>query len=247
MTTPEMVSLGVWREAHRAHLVREKAFMRERDALAAARRALPWLRIEKSYLFETPEGPKGLGELFAGRSQLIVYHFMMAPGDEHRCTGCAFLCDHIDGANLHLKHHDVSLVVVSRAPLGEITPFKQRMGWTFDWVSSGQSDFNFDFEVSFSDEQIAAGTATYNFAPMTGGSRELPGASVFIKDEDGNIFHTFQVRSRGGDPLIGAYHYLDLTPKGRNETGRGNLGDWVRLHDAYDRATPDACHCGSSS
>jgi predicted dithiol-disulfide oxidoreductase (DUF899 family) len=244
MTIAKIVSQSEWHEAHRAHLAREKAFMRERDALAAARRALPWLKIGKTYLFETVDGRKTLGELFAGRSQLIIYHFMMAPGDAHRCIGCSFLCDHIDSANLHLKYHDVSLVVVSRAPLSEIMPFKQRMGWQFEWVSSQPSDFNFDFGVSFSDAQIAAGTATYNFAPMTGRSHELPGVSVFCRDEAGNIFHTFQLRARGGDPLIGAYHYLDLTPKGRNENGRRNLSDWVRLHDEY--ATEQDPHCGCS-
>jgi predicted dithiol-disulfide oxidoreductase (DUF899 family) len=246
MTISNVVGPGEWLEAHRAHLAREKAFMRERDALAAARRALPWLRIEKPYVFETLDGRRTLGELFAGRSQLIIYHFMMAPGDAHRCTGCSFLCDHIDGANLHLKHHDVSLVVVSRAPLSEIMPFKQRMGWQFDWVSSQPSEFNFDFEVSFSDAQITAGAATYNFAPMTGQSHDLPGVSVFYRDEAGNIFQTFQLRARGGDPLIGAYHYLDLTPEGRNENGRGNLGDWVRLHDEYDTRQEAACSCGES-
>jgi predicted dithiol-disulfide oxidoreductase (DUF899 family) len=246
MTMPEVVSYSEWLDAHRAHLAREKAFMRERDALAAARRALPWVSVEKPYRFQTPDGPRSLGDLFAGRSQLIVYHFMMAPGDDHRCIGCSLLCDHIDGANLHLKHHDVSLVVVSRAPLDEITPFKQRMGWRFDWVSSHDSDFNFDYQVSFSDAQIATGSATYNFNPVTGGARELPGLSVFTRDDAGRIFHTFQVRARGGDPLIGAYHYLDLTPKGRNETMRGNMSDWVRLHDEYDDGSKATCHCGAT-
>jgi predicted dithiol-disulfide oxidoreductase (DUF899 family) len=170
---------------------------------------------------------------------------MMAPGDDHRCIGCSLLCDHIDGANLHLKHHDLSLVVVSRAPLSEIASFKQRMGWRFDWVSSNDSDFNFDYQVSFSDAQIAAGSATYNFKPVTGGSCELPGLSIFTKDDSGSIFHTFQVRARGGDPLIGAYHYLDLTPLGRNENIRGNMSDWVRLHDEYDNDGKATCHCAT--
>jgi len=244
MTTPRIVSQSEWTEAHRVHLAAEKAFLRQRDALAAARRALPWVRVEKAYLFQTPQGPATLGDLFKGRSQLIIYHFMMAPGDSHRCTGCSFLCDHIDGANQHLRHHDVSLVVVSRAPLAEIEPFKTRMGWTFDWVSSQGSDFNFDYQVSFTDEQITTGKATYNFRSMTGRSPDLPGVTVFAKDQAGDIFCTFQVRARGGDPLIGAYHYLDLTPNGRNETGRGNLGDWVRLHDEYEEEQGGGCHCG---
>jgi predicted dithiol-disulfide oxidoreductase (DUF899 family) len=186
-----------------------------------------------------------LGGLFKGRSQLIIYHFMMAPGDPHRCPGCSFLCDHIDAANQHLRHHDVSVVAVSRAPLAEIEPFKSRMGWAFDWVSSEGSDFNFDHQVSFTEEQIASGAAVYNFAPLTSRSAELPGLTVFAKDDAGDIFRTFQVRSRGGDPLIGAYHYLDLTPKGRNETGRGNLSDWVRLHDEYEARTAASCQCAS--
>ncbi|NPV23505.1 DUF899 domain-containing protein [Bradyrhizobium aeschynomenes] len=244
MTLPRIVSQSEWTEAHRAHLASEKAFMRQRDALAEARRNLPWVKVEKDYVFQTPNGPARLGDLFQGRSQLIIYHFMMAPGDPHRCPGCSFLCDHIDGANQHLRQHDVSLVVVSRAPLADIAPFKARMGWAFDWVSSEGSDFNADYKVSFSDEQIAAGTAVYNFAPLRGSSRELPGLTVFYKDAAGDIFCTFQVRSRGGDPLIGAYHYLDLTPKGRNEPGRGNLSDWVRLHDDYEGGSRQGCHCG---
>jgi predicted dithiol-disulfide oxidoreductase (DUF899 family) len=245
MMSSRVVSQTEWGEAHRAHLVREKAFLRERDALAAARRALPWVKVEKAYTFQTPEGPRTLGDLFKGRSQLIIYHFMMTPEDNHRCSGCSFLCDHIDGANLHLKHHDVSLVVVSRAPLREIEPFKDRMGWKFDWVSSEGNDFNFDYQVSFSEEQIATGKAIYNFEPMTRRSPDLPGVSVFYKDEIGDIFCTFQVRARGGDPLMGAYHYLDLTPKGRNESVRGNLSDWVRLHDEYAGSRDVPCHCGS--
>ncbi|MGJ5121100.1 DUF899 domain-containing protein [Bradyrhizobium oligotrophicum] len=242
--TPRIVTADEWTEAHRAHLTQEKAFIRQRDALAAARRALPWVRVEKDYVFQAADGAVSLAGLFQGRSQLIVYHFMMAPGDPHRCPGCSFLCDHIDGANQHLRHHDVSLVAVSRAPLAEIAPFKARMGWAFDWVSSEGSDFNFDFQVSFSDEQIVTGQAVYNFAPLTRRSPELPGLTVFTKDDAGDIFCTFQVRSRGGDPLIGAYHYLDLTPKGRNETGRGNLSDWVRLHDEYEETGARDCHCG---
>ncbi len=245
MTSSRVVSQDEWTEAHRAHLVREKAFLRERDALAAARRTLPWAKVDKTYCFETIEGPKTLGDLFKGRSQLITYHFMMAPGNDYRCTGCSFLCDHIDGANLHLRHHDVSLVVVSRAPLREIAPFKARMGWKFDWVSSGDNDFNFDYHVSFSEQQIATGTATYNFRPMTGQSRDLPGVTVFYKDEAGDIFCTFQVRARGGDPLIGAYHYLDITPRGRNETERGMMSDWVHLHDEYDTDERASCGCRS--
>ncbi|GLH80647.1 hypothetical protein SSBR45G_55560 [Bradyrhizobium sp. SSBR45G] len=226
VTAPKIVSQAEWIEAHHAHLAKEKAFTRQRDALAEARRALPWTRVEKDYRFQAPNGSVTLADLFQGRSQLIIYHFMMAPGDPYRCRGCSFLCDHIDGANQHLRHHDVSLVVVSRAPLAEIAPFKSRMGWSFDWVSSEGSDFNVDHQVSFTDEQFASGTAVYNFVPLARRSVELPGLTVFTRTGAGDIFRTFQVRSRGGDPLIGAYHYLDLTPNGRNETGRGNMSDW---------------------
>jgi predicted dithiol-disulfide oxidoreductase (DUF899 family) len=203
------------------------------------------VQVDKDYAFQSTGGPRSLSDLFDGRSQLIVYHFMLTPGDDHRCTGCAFLCDHIDGANHHLKHHDVTLLAVSRAPLAEILPFKRRMGWNFEWVSSGGSDFNFDYGVSFTEEQIAAGEAVYNFAPMRSASPDLPGVTVFSKDEAGSVFCTFQVRGRGGDPLMGAYNYLDLTPKGRNETTRGNLSDWVRLHDEYADAKDVTCHCHS--
>jgi predicted dithiol-disulfide oxidoreductase (DUF899 family) len=239
------VSRHDWFEAHKAHLAREKELTRLRDRLAAERRELPWLKIRKDYVFESEQGPKRLAELFAGNSQLIVYHFMLAPGSDHRCEGCSFLADHIDGANLHLRHHDVSLVVVSRAPLAELLPYKQRMGWKFDWMSSYASDFNFDMQVSFTDKQIAAGDTTYNFEQRALRPKDLPGTSVFYRDEAGDIFLTFMSRARGGEPLIGAYHYLDMTPKGRDETGPYHgLMDWVRLHDEYeDRPGPPATCC----
>ncbi|MER9631808.1 thioredoxin family protein [Mesorhizobium sp. M0296] len=245
MPNNKTVSQEDWFQAHKAHLAREKELMRFRDRVAAERRELPWLKIRKDYVFETEQGPKKLPDLLGGNSQLIVYHFMFGPGADYRCEGCSFLADHIDGANQHLRHHDVSLVVVARAPLAELLPYKQRMGWKFDWVSSYASDFNFDMQVSFTDKQIAAGDTTYNFEQRALRSKDLPGTSVFYRDEKGDIFLTFISRSRGGDPLIGAYHYLDLTPKGRNETGpHHSLGDWVRLHDEYeDRSgTHDCCH-----
>lgn len=246
MPNNKIVSREDWFQAHKAHLAREKELTRFRDRIAAERRELPWLKIRKDYVFETEQGPKKLADLFAGKSQLIVYHFMFGPGSDYRCEGCSFLADHIDGANQHLRHHDVSLVVVARAPLAELLPYKQRMGWKFDWVSSYASDFNFDMQVSFTDKQIAAGDTTYNFDQRARKSKDLPGASVFYRDEAGDIFLTFMTRARGGDPLIGAYHYLDMTPKGRNETGPYHgLMDWVRLHDEYqDR--PETGHecCG---
>ncbi|TJW05486.1 MAG: DUF899 domain-containing protein [Mesorhizobium sp.] len=234
MPNNRSVSQEDWFAAHKAHLAREKELTRFRDRIAAERRELPWLKIRKDYVFETELGPKKLADLFGGNSQLIVYHFMFPPGADYRCEGCSFLADHIDGAYLHLRHHDVSLAVVSRAPLAELLPYKQRMGWKFHWVSSYASDFNFDMQVSFTDKQIAAGDTTYNLERRALKSKDLPGTSVFYKDEKGDIFLTFVARSRGGDQLIGAYHYLDMTPKGRNETGPYySLMDWVRLHDEY--------------
>ena len=224
-----------WFEAHKSHLKKEKALTRQRQQLAAERRALPWLRIDKPYVFDTSEGKRSLADLFAGRSQLIVYHFMFPPNADYRCTGCSFLCDHIDAANQHLRHHDVSLVVCARAPLAELMDFKARMNWQFDWVSSFGSDFNFDFQVSFTEDQINSGKVLFNFEEVAMTGRDRGGATVFYRDDDGKIYCTFHVRSRGGENLIGTYSYLDLTPIGRNENGPSHtLGDWVRLHDQYD-------------
>jgi len=242
MSTNRIVPQSEWFAAHKEHLRREKELTRLRDRLAAERRALPWLKIRKDYVFETERGPEHLADLFKGRSQLIVYHFMFGPGADYRCEGCSLLADHIDGADRHLKHNEVSLVVVARAPLAEFLPYKQRMGWRFDWVSSYASDFNFDMQVSFTDRQIADGETVYNFEnkPLT--SRDLPGASVFFKDDEDNIFLTFTTRARGGEPLITAYDYLDMVPKGRNENGRGMMA-WVRLHDEYgdDEGSGESC------
>jgi predicted dithiol-disulfide oxidoreductase (DUF899 family) len=233
----EIAPYREWFAAHRAHVDKEKAFTRQREQIAADRRALPWLRIDKPYEFDTTEGKKSLADLFDGRSQLMIYHFMFPPNATYRCIGCSFLSDHIDAANQHLKHRDVSLVVCSLAPLVELLPYKRRMGWQFDWISSFGSDFNFDFQVSFTEEQIASGKVLFNFEErlMTGTDRA--GISVFYKDENGEVYCTFQVRGRGGENVIGTYSYLDLTPLGRNENGPSHtLGDWVRLHDEYDSA-----------
>lgn len=246
MSTNKIVPQSEWFAAHKEHLKREKELTRFRDRVAAERRALPWLKIRKDYVFETQRGPEHLADLFKGRSQLIVYHFMFGPGADYRCEGCSLLADHIDGAEQHLKHNDVSLVVVARAPLAEFLPYKQRMGWRFDWVSSYASDFNFDMQVSFTDRQIAEGDMVYNFEKRPLTARDLPGASVFFKDEQGNIFLTFTARARGGEPLITTYDYLDMVPKGRNENGRGMMA-WVRLHDEYEDAgevAADCCHHG---
>ena len=233
MQTHPVVAREDWLAAREALLEKEKAHLRAGDALASARRALPWVAVEKDYVFATEAGPRSLADLFDGRSQLVVYHFMFAPDWREGCTGCSFLADHYDGANLHLAHHDVTLVAVSRAPLKTLLPFKRRMGWRFPWVSSEGCDFNYDFDASFRPEDVAAGRARYNYRPYGGSMEDLHGLSVFARDEDGRLFHTYSTYGRGGDVLIGTHQILDLTPKGRNET---STMDWVRLHDRY----PDA-------
>ncbi len=232
---PRVGSRAEWLAARKELLSREKKLTRERDALSAERRKLPMVRIEKDYFFDAPDGRKSLGQLFNGRSQLIVNHFMLGAGWTQGCVGCSFGADHIEGALVHLEHHDVSLIVVSRAPLPEIERFKARMGWRFRWVSSSGSDFNHDFHVSFSEEEIAKGRVYYNFEMREFQSEELPGLSVFFRDTDGGIFHTYSSYARGAEELLGTYMWLDLTPKGRNETGPAfDLTDWVRHHDRYE-------------
>jgi predicted dithiol-disulfide oxidoreductase (DUF899 family) len=231
----QVVSREDWLAARKAHLVKEKELTRARDRLSAERRALPWVKVDKTYAFDTAEGRKTLAELFDGRSQLVVYHFMWRRDLGTGCIGCSFLADHLDGANLHLAHHDVTVVVVSRAPLPVLDAFKRRMGWKFKWVSSAGSDFNYDYHVSFTPEQLASGKVTYNYETTEASIEELSGISVFYKDDAGEIFHTYSSYGRGGEEVLGTYMYLDLTPKGRNETGPyRNLGDWVRHHDRYD-------------
>jgi len=230
MQPHRIVSRQEWMEAQKAHLAKEKEYTRHRDRLAAERRALPWTRVEKDYVFDTPQGRKTLAELFDGRSQLVVVHFMLGPDWEAGCVGCSFGADHIDGADQHLRHHDVTLVAVSRAPLPKIEAYKERMGWKFDWVSSYGSDFNYDFGVSFHKEDIKAGKAIYNFAPLDFEMDELHGLTVFYKDEDGNIYRTFSQYARGDEDRISTYVFLDRTPKGRGEK---SAMDWVKRHDEY--------------
>jgi predicted dithiol-disulfide oxidoreductase (DUF899 family) len=232
-TRHKVVLETTWLEQRKELLKKEKALTRQRDELSRQRRELPWVKVEKPYVFDAPAGKQTLADLFDGRSQLIVYHFMLGPGWKEGCKSCSFLVDHIDGALLHLEHHDVSLVVVSRAPLPEIAPFKSRMGWRFRWVSSFGDDFNFDYRVSFTENEIAKGKISYNYEMTEAGSEEQPGISVFYKGESGEIFHTYSSYGRGGDLLIGTYNFLDLTPFGRQEV-KGEGMDWVRLHDSYD-------------
>ena len=237
-----IVSRDEWLAARKALLAKEKEFTRLRDSLNAERRALPWVKVDKPYMFDTSDGRQSLGELFAGRSQLVTKHFMFGPDWTDGCVGCSFEMDHVAGALVHLEHHDVSYVVVSRAPLEKLEAFKRRMGWRFRWVSSFGSDFNYDFHVSFSPEQVASGKAYYNYELRDVGIDELSGRSVFYRDEAGDIFHTYSSYARGGELFLGSYAVLDITPKGRDETINGNLTDWVRHHDRYDDAGGDCCH-----
>jgi predicted dithiol-disulfide oxidoreductase (DUF899 family) len=234
MERPRIVSREEWIDARKAHLVREKELTRLHDRVRAERRNLPWVRIEKPYVFEGPDGTLSLADLFAGRSQLVVQHFMFGPGWKEGCVGCSFGADHVDAARRHFEHNDLSFAAVSRAPYPEIAAFQRRMGWRFTWVSSHGSEFNHDFHVSFTEEDQAKGKAFYNFELRDYQSDELPGTSVFAKDAAGQVFHTYSAYARGDELLIGAYNYLDLTPKGRNENGPNfDLTDWVRHHDRY--------------
>jgi len=228
----EIVSESEWLVARKDLLTREKEFTRQRDALSAARRELPMVKIEKEYVFDGPDGKETLADLFEGRSQLIVYHFMFGPGWEEGCKSCSYLADHFDGANWHLPHRDVTLVVVSRAPLSEFAPYKKRMGWRFKWVSSHGNNFNFDYHVSFTKEEEKKNKVNYNYRVAEFMSDELPGLSVFYKDEDGDIFHTYSTYARGLDILVGTYNFLDLVPKGRDEDPESTMS-WVRRHDEY--------------
>ena len=244
MEHAKIVSREEWLAARTALLAKEKEFTHRRDQLSAERRALPWVKVEKEYVFDTPNGRKTLADLFEGRSQLVVDHFMLGPGWREGCVGCSFGADHM-GNLVHLKHHDVTVVVVSRAPLAEIEAYRKRMGWGFTWVSSYGSDFNYDYHVSFTAEEMAKGKVYYNYRMTDSGIDELPGLSVFYKDEAGQVFHTYSSYARGAEDLITTYMVLDLTPKGRNETGpHHNLMDWVRRHDEYDKAADSRSCCG---
>jgi predicted dithiol-disulfide oxidoreductase (DUF899 family) len=235
MTDHQIVSREEWIAARRRLMAREKEIMKLQDEVNRERRELPWVRIDKDYSFTTAQGAKTLAQLFDGRSQLIVYHFMFGPGWTAGCPGCSFFADHVDGPNLHLAHHDVTVVAVSRATIDEIEDYKRRMGWQFPWVSSNGSDFNYDFQVSFTKEELAKGKVYYNYGMIASTSEEQHGTSVFLKDATGAVYHTYSSYARGDERGLGAYAFLDVTPKGRNENGPNhNLMDWVRRHDEYD-------------
>lgn len=238
---PKIVSREEWLQARTEHLVREKELTRARDRLLEERRALPWTKVEKDYVFDTDRGPRRLADLFGGRSQLFVQHFMLAPGSEDICPGCSASADMVDPARRHFEHADLSFVAVSRAPLLQIQGVKQRLGWTFDWVSSAGTSFNQDYGVSFTPEQIASGTASYNYGTFNSPWEDLHGNSVFAKDESGEVYHTYSTYARGAESLCGAFAWLDMVPKGRNE-GDGIM-NWLRLHDEYEDepAAHDCC------
>ena len=233
MNAPTIATRAAWLEARKALFEKERAMTHQLEALHAERRRLPWVRIDKRYTFQGPEGALDLDDLFGRQSQLAIYHFMLTPGSHHVCPGCSFLMDHVDAARRHFEHADLAFAAVSRASIERIEEVRQRMGWTFPWVSSGESDFNYDFGVSFTEADRAAGRASYNYGLASiSNSPDMFGISIFAKDDDGNIFHTYSTYHRGVELLAGAFNWLDLTPKGRNE-GDGTMS-WVRLHDEYE-------------
>jgi predicted dithiol-disulfide oxidoreductase (DUF899 family) len=233
LSSHPVVSPSEWLAARRRLLEQEKDFTRRRDELAARRRELPWTRVEKPYRFVARNGPQSLGDLFGPCSQLIVYHFMFDPTWTEGCKSCSFLADHYAPAVVHLRHRDVSLVTVSRAPLEKLLAFQRRMGWSFDWVSSSETDFNHDFQVTFTPQELAAGTASYNYGSQPFPVAEAPGLSVFYKDDAGEIYHTYSTYARGLDMFITAYHLLDVVPRGRDEADLKYGMEWVRHHDRY--------------
>jgi predicted dithiol-disulfide oxidoreductase (DUF899 family) len=247
MSIHTVVEKNMAQSFRREFLEKEKAFTRQRDELAKARRALPWVKIEKDYVFHTTAGQKQLGDLFSGKSQLIVQHFMFAPEWTEGCVGCSFTADHVDAALPHINARDASFVAVSRAALDQLQRFKKRMGWKFDWVSSAASDFNYDFDVSFREQDIVAQGAIYNYRSLDFESKDMSGFSVFLKDGKGDIFHTYSTFARGDEMLCTAYMYIDLLPKGRDEE---SLGDdptsWWRHHDQYDASVKVQCCCSSA-
>ncbi len=232
MDQHRIVSHDQWIAARLDFLAKEKEFTRLRDELSRQRRELPWEKVEKTYVFDGPNGKESLGDLFAGKSQLIVYHFMFDPSWDAGCKSCSFWADNFERLPVHLKHRDISLVAISRAPLAKLEAYRKRLGWTFKWVSSGGNDFNYDYRVSFTKEQVASGRVDYNFGTNPDyANEEMPGISVFYKDSSGAIFHTYSSYARGIDMMNNAYHYIDLTPKGRDE-GDGIMA-WLRRNDEY--------------
>jgi len=237
MTTHRVVSRDEWIRERTQLLAREKEFTRLRDQLSAERRELPWVKVDTPYVFDGPNGRESLADLFQGRSQLAVYHFMFDPAWDEGCKSCSFWMDNFDGTDVHLNHRDVSLVLVSRAPIATLEAYRTRMGWRLKWVSSEPSDFNRDYHVSFTPQEGESGQSYYNYRHGAFGAGEAPGLSVFSRDTDGTIYHTYSCYARGLDMLNTAYHLLDLVPKGRDEAGLPYTMAWLRHHDRYDDAT----------
>src|ERR1700686_1434380 len=231
MSNHKVVSSREWTEARKALLVKEKEFPRARDALSRERRELPWMAVDKPYVFEGPDGKQTLSEIFSGRSQLVVYHFMFDPSWDAGGPHCSFWADNFDRMVVHLNHRDVTMVGISRAPYAKLAAYEKRMGWSFKWLSSNGTDFNFDYRVAFTPDEMAAKKADYNFTTQDPKKTEREGVSVFCKDAAGNVFRTYSAYARGIDMLNTAYHYLDLVPKGRDEDSRGRY--WLRRHDEY--------------
>jgi predicted dithiol-disulfide oxidoreductase (DUF899 family) len=229
--TPRVVSHEQWVTERVAFMAKEKEFTRLRDELTRERRELPWEQITKPYVFDAPGGTEKLADLFEGRSQLVVYHFMFSPSWSEGCKSCSFWADNFDGIDVHLAHRDITFLAISRAPLPKLEAYKRRMGWSFKWVSAGESDFNYDFQVSFDPDAAKNGTAYYNYGTGRQVQEDMPGISVFCKDRKGDIYHTYSAYSRGIDLVNGAYNYIDLTPKGRDE-GKGIMA-WLRRRDQY--------------
>jgi predicted dithiol-disulfide oxidoreductase (DUF899 family) len=246
-TVPRIVSRDDWLAERLALLAREKELTRAQDELARRRRQLPWVRVDKAYVFDTLQGPRALGELFDGRRQLLVQHFMLAPDWDEGCKSCSFMADHHDGMWPHLAQRDVTLLVVSRAPLARIEAFRKRMGWQFRWVSSHGSDFNHDYGVSFTPEQRARGTVPYNYQQQPFAHEEAPGISVFVRDAAGTVFHTYSRYGRGVEAMMGTYALLDLMPRGRDEDALSYGMEWVRHHDRYDSPAVAASCCAANA
>ena len=241
----QVVSREEWLKARKALLAKEKAITHELDALRAERRRLPWVKVENPYAFEGPQGTCTLTDLFGVHSQLAVYHFMLTPGSDHICNGCSFIADHIDAARQHFEHADLGFAAISRAPLQRIEQVRRRLGWTFPWVSSYGTDFNFYFGVLFKKQDIAGGTASYNYGTQPiKSSEDMHGTSIFARDEKGDIYHTYSTYGRGDEVLMGAFAWLDLTPKGRNELD--GVMSWVKLHDEYKTATKESTYKSGS-
>ncbi len=230
----QVVSHADWMKARTAFLAKEKEFTRQRDALSRSRRELPWERVEKNYVFDGPEGKETLSDLFQRRSQLVVYQFMFGPESKQGCPHCSFWADNFNDIIVHLNQRDVTMVAVSRATLAAIEAFRKRMGWSFRWLSSNGTDYNCDFQASFTPEALKSGKAVYNFGTIDPGTTDREGVSVFYKDEQGAIFHTYSAYARGIDMFNTAYHYLDIVPRGRDEDKLEFTQAWVRHHDRYE-------------